>query len=54
MGLGMMAAIAMLVVWAAGTFFFEAPGWIHLLLTSGVFLILWSVVQRGATKDRKK
>lgn len=37
----------MLVVWAAGTFFFEAPGWLHLLLTLGVFLLIWRIVVRG-------
>jgi hypothetical protein len=50
MDLGMLAAIAMLVVWAAGTVFFEAPGWIHLLLTAGVFLLVWRVLRRGAAK----
>jgi hypothetical protein len=53
MDLGMLAAIAMLVVWAAGTMFFEAPGWIHLLLTVGVFLLVWRVVKRGTTKGRR-
>lgn len=54
MDLGMLAAIAMLVVWAAGTMFFEAPGWIHLLLTGGVFLLIWSVMRRGATKGKSE
>jgi hypothetical protein len=54
MDLGMLAAIAMLAVWAAGTMFFEAPGWIHLLLTAGVFLLIWSVARRGsATRPPK-
>ncbi len=47
MDLGLVAAVAMLVVWAAGTFFFEAPGWIHALLTVGVFLIVQRVVARS-------
>ena len=54
MNLGMLAAIAMLVVWAAGTMFFDAAGWIHLLLTAGVFLLIWSVVKRGPTTHRGK
>ncbi len=37
----------MLVVWAIGTFAFEAPGWIHLLLSVGVFLIIYRIVVRG-------
>ena len=47
MDLGIVGAILMLVVWAIGTFFFEAPGWIHLLLTLGVSLIIWRIVVRG-------
>lgn len=50
MDLGMLAAIAMLAVWAAGTMFFDAPGWIHLLLSAGVFLLVWRVVKRGSAK----
>ena len=49
MDIGLIAAIAMIVVWAAGTFFFEAPGWIHLLLTLGVFLIVQRTIARKAT-----
>ena len=47
MDLGIFAAIAMLVVWAVGTFAFHAPGWLHLLLTLGVFLLIWRIVVRG-------
>ena len=50
MDLGIVAAIAMLVVWAVGTFMFEAPGYIHLLLTAGVFLLIWRIVVRGSPK----
>lgn len=35
----------LLLVWAAGTWF-EAPGWIHLLLTAGVFLLLFRIATR--------
>ena len=47
MDLGIIAAIAMLLVWAIGTFFFDGPGWLHLLLTLGVSTIIWRVVVRG-------
>lgn len=40
-------SVVMLLVWAAGTWF-EAPGWIHLLLTAGVFLLVWRIVTRNA------
>ncbi len=47
MDLGILAAIAMLVVWAVATFMLEAPGWIHLLLSAGVFLLIYRIVVRG-------
>lgn len=47
MDLGIIAAIAMLAVWAFATFTTEAPGWIHALLTLGVFLLIWRIVVRG-------
>ena len=52
MDIGIIAAIAMLVVWSIGTFIYEAPGYIHLLLTVGVFLIIWRVVVIGRNKPR--
>ena len=47
MDLGIIAALAMLAVWAFATFTTEAPGWIHALLTAGVFLLIWRIVVRG-------
>ena len=47
MDLGILAGIAMLIVWAIATFLFEAPGWVHLLLSAGVFLIIYRIVVRG-------
>ena len=47
MDLGIIAAIAMLVVWAIATFTTTAPGWIHILLTMGVFLLIYRIVVRG-------
>jgi hypothetical protein len=51
MDVGIFIAIAMLVVWAIGTFFYEAPGWLHLLLTVGVFVLIWRIVVRGAVQQ---
>jgi len=48
MDIGIIAGIAMLVVWAIVTFVYNGPGWIHLLLTLGVTLIIWRVVVRGS------
>lgn len=50
MDLGIIIAVAMLVLWAVGTFVFEAPGYIHLLLTAGVFLLIWRIVVRGSPR----
>ena len=47
MDIGILAALAMLVLWASGTFVYEAPGWIHLLLSAGVFLVIYRIVVRG-------
>lgn len=43
MDLGLLIAIVMLIVWGIGTFALEAPGWIHLLLSVGVFLLIWRI-----------
>jgi Family of unknown function (DUF5670) len=51
MDIGIIAALAMLVVWAVGTFMFDAPGWIHLLLSVGIFLLIWRMVARGQPPD---
>lgn len=40
-------AIVMLVGWAVWTFVYDpAPGWVHLFLTLGVFLLIWAIVAR--------
>ena len=40
-------SVVMLVVWAIITFTTTAPGWIHLLLTVGMFLLMYRIVVRG-------
>lgn len=47
MDLYIAAGIVMLLAWAGVTLTTEAPGWIHLLLTAGVFMIIWRIVVRG-------
>ena len=46
----LVAAIAMLAVWGVATAFFDAPGWVHLLLTVGLFLLVWRIVTKGTTR----
>ena len=48
MDVGLIAGIVMLALWAAGTFFLDAPGWINLLLSVGVFVIIWRIALRSA------
>ncbi|MGI8843206.1 MAG: hypothetical protein ACR2HZ_05880 [Gemmatimonadaceae bacterium] len=45
--LALPVGIVMLVVWAIVTFALTAPGWIHALLTLGVFSVVWGVVARA-------
>ena len=47
MDLWIIAAVVLLVLWAVGTFVVPVGGWIHLLLTVGVFLLIWRIVVRG-------
>ena len=53
MDLGILVGIALLVIWAIGALIYDAPGWINLLLTVGVFLILWRIVVRGDRRHPK-
>lgn len=54
MDVGLLAAIVMLLLWVVGVFFLDAPGWINLLLSVGVFLVIWRITTRsaGSTTDR--
>ena len=47
MDLWLLGALVMLAGWAWVTFTTTAPGWVHLLLTAGVFLVIWRIVVRG-------
>ena len=47
MDLGIIAALVMLAVWAFVTFTTTAPGWIHILLTLGMVLLIYRLVVRG-------
>ena len=47
MDFGIIAAIVMLAIWVFVTFTRTAPGWIHILLTVGMFLLIYRIVVRG-------
>lgn len=40
-------AVALLLVWLGLVVTTDAPGWVHLLLTGGMFLLIWRIVVRG-------
>lgn len=48
MDIGIVAAVLMLIAWAVVTFTTEAPGYVHLLLTIGMFLLFWRIAARGS------
>lgn len=52
MDIGLIAGIVMLVLWAAGTFFLDAPGWINLLLSVGMFVVIWRIVVKTSLRGR--
>lgn len=55
MDLGLIVAIAMLVVWAVVTFIVnDAPGATHALLIAGVALLIWRIVKRSETTARER
>lgn len=52
MDIGIIGAVVMLIVWAYLTFTTEAPGYVHLLLTLGVFLLIWRITVVGNRKAK--
>jgi len=50
--IGLITASVMLIVWAVGAFALEAPGWIHALLSVGVFLLIWRIAVMTARPRR--
>lgn len=42
--------IVLLVIWIIGLLTTELPGWFHIFLTAGVFLIIWGIVARGTRR----
>lgn len=52
MDLGIVVALVMLAVWAVVALGFSGPGWIHILLTLGIALFIWRVVDVNTRKKR--
>ena len=51
MDLRILGALALLLIWAIAALVLEGPGWVHLLLTVGVSLLVYGVVVRSASRD---
>ena len=51
MDLGILAAFALLLIWAIAALVLQGPGWVHLFLTVGVSLLIYRIVVRGSPKD---
>ena len=51
MDIGIIAAVVMLIGWAVITFTTDAPGYVHLLLTIGFFLLYWRISARGSSRS---
>ena len=47
MDLWIAGAVALLLVWLGLVTTTDAPGLVHLLLTGGMFLLVWRIVVRG-------
>jgi hypothetical protein len=47
MDIGIVVGVVMIVVWGIVALVLDGPGWIHLLLTLGVFIVIWRIVVRG-------
>jgi hypothetical protein len=53
MDLGIIIAFIVLIVWAIGALVMQGPGWIHLLLTVGVSLLIFRIVV-STSRDTSK
>jgi hypothetical protein len=52
---GIIVGLIMIVVWAVVVFVVNnAPGVVHLLLTLGLFIVIWRIVARGAPMPKRK
>ena len=54
MDFGIIAAVIMLAAWAVLTFTNHAPGYVHLLLTLGFFILFWRIIVRKDPIPPKK
>ena len=51
MNLKVIGGLAVLVVWAIAALVLQGPGWVHLLLTIGVSLVIYGIVSGSSAAD---
>ena len=51
MNWGVVGALVLLLIWAIAALVMEGPGWVHLLLTVGVSLLIYSIVVRSSKRS---
>lgn len=49
----LISAVLMLAIWAYVTITTVAPGWVHILLTAGVFLLIYGIAARDTSGPRR-
>ncbi len=54
MDIGLVAAVIMVIVWAIATFAYDAPGWVHLFLSVGMFLLIWRIAVLSSSARRPR
>jgi len=52
MNWGIVGALVLLLIWAIAALVMNGPGWVHLLLTVGVSLLIYSIVARSSLRGR--
>ena len=53
MDFGLLGAVTLLVIWAIAALVLQGPGWVHLLLTVGVTLLIYRIVVRSTSVTRQ-
>lgn len=53
MNWGIVGALVLLLIWGIAALVIEGPGWVHLLLTIGVSLLIYSIVVRSSARAER-
>jgi predicted phage tail protein len=53
MNLKVLGGLVVVVVWAVAALVLQGPGWVHLLLTIGVSLIIYGIVSGSSAVDER-